>query len=489
MSVSGYQKPNIKTDFSRTPTWIYLAIVLILYTWGAFATIGFIFNPEYESVLESILDSIVAGISSVGPIGFVFLLFIVAFGAIFITFSVIMAYIIVWIMSKLAQEVTMVVTILFPLVLIAIGALMAGGGFLASAENASTISIIGIILAGFGALMLIFVIWKFSMIKRSGKFVEFSAQLVLDEKAVLAMPILLGIFSIITGFFMLFGFLGILDVFLVQPSSGDPTISPVGWVFAVIFEYFYLIVFLGVYYSLSAGVISYSSDWYRGLDPDLGSAMKDVRQIFPIIIKFALAMATVKIIIQIVTGAGRSQTRSGQSSAGSQVAGFFFAAIGGIFISILGAIWMFMNYFTLISMVQNKRGLKDSIKDSAKTTWNSLLDVLVGETGFGLTTFIFSIINALLWIIIGFSFGFLMGQDLVFGIVFAVVFFILGSVPYNIVTMPMKVAFRTFIYSYAKDSVEGFKKPSRLPAELRGEFKNLSSKRKKRGMRDPSQYF
>jgi hypothetical protein len=375
--------------------------------------------------------------------------------------------------------------------MIGIGVIMAGGGLLLPSEDQATVSFIGIIIAGLGLLFLIFVIWKFTMIKRSGKFVEFSAQLVLDEKAVLAMPIFLGIFSIITGFFMLFGFLKILNLFAIQNSSGEYELSLLGAAIATIFEFIYLIVYLGVYYSLSAGVISYASDWYRGLDPDLNSAMKDVRQVFPIIIKFAFAMATVKMIIQIATGGGRSQRvgREGRQDAGAVVAGFVLAAFASIFISILGAIWMFMNYFTLISIVQNKRGLKDSIKDSAKTTWNALLDVLVGESGFGLTTFIFAIINSLLWIIVGFGFGLAVGQELGFGIFFAIVFLVLGTLPYNVVTMPMKVAFRSFIYSYAKDSIEGFKKPSRLPAELRGDFKNLAQRPRKRGMTDPAKYF
>ena len=109
----------------------------------------------------------------------------------------------------------------------------------------------------------------------------------------------------------------------------------------------------------------------------------------------------------------------------------------------------------------------------------------------GLTiALIFAIVNALLWLGVGFSLGVAATGDIIYGTVFAVMFVFLGSLPYNVVTMPMKVAFRTFIYSYAKDSIEGFKKPSKLPAELRNEFKTLSRKDvKRRGMRDPAKYF
>ncbi len=488
MSISSYKKPDIRTKHSNMPTWLYLIVVVALYVFGAYAFVDFIFNPENASILAEISSALKVLV----PLSLDFLPLLIVFIIVFLVVTVIMAYVILWIMSKIATQVTIFVSILFPALMMGAGVLLIGGGLFLPGDDQFAASMAGFFIAIFGFLLLLFVIWKFRVIKRSGKFVEFSAQLVLDEKAVLAMPFFLGIYSTITGFFMLFGFIKIYTLFEVTNALGEPELSYPGIILGIIFEYFYLIVFLGVYYSLSAGVISYASDWYRGLDPDLGSAMKDVRQVLPVILKFAFAMATVKIIMQIFTGAARGQrtTTSGRQNAGAAVGGLIFAAITSVMISILGAIWMFLNYFTLVSIVQNKTNLTDSIKDSAKTTWGALVDVLVGESGFGLTTFIFSIINSLIWLGAGFGLGFAVTQQLVYGIVFAIIFVFLGTLPYNVVTMPMKVAFRTFIYSYAKDTLEGYKKPSKLPAELRDEFNTLSQRDvKRRGMRDPSKYF
>jgi hypothetical protein len=488
MSVSSYKKPDIKTNFSSTPTWLYLIVVVALYVFGAYALLDFIFNSENASILTQISETLKVLV----PLSLDFLPLLIVFIIVFLVVTVIAAYVILWIMSKVATQVTIFVSILFPALMMGAGVLLIGGGLILPGDEQFAASIAGFFIAIFGFLLLAFVIWKFRVIKRSGKFVEFSARLVLDEKAVLAMPLLLGIYTTITGFFMLFGFIKIYTLFEVTNAIGETELSYPGLILAIIFEYFYLIVYLGIYYSLSAGVISYASDWYRGLDPDLGSAMKDVRQVFPIILKFAFAMATVKIIMQIFTSSTRGQrtNTAGRQNAGAAIGGLIFAAIAGIIISIIGGIWMFLNYFTLVSIVQNKKGLTDSIKDSGKTTWGALVDVLVGETGFGLTTFIFSIANALLWLSVGFGLGFAVTQELVYGIIFAIIFVFLGMLPYNVVTMPMKVAFRTFIYSYAKDSIEGHKKPSKLPAELRDEFKTLSHRDvKRRGMRDPSKYF
>jgi hypothetical protein len=489
MLLNAYQKPDIKTNFSSVPTWFYLVVVIILYVFGAFSFF------DLAATNTELVESITSALEVLIPISLPFIPLLIAFIAIFLVITFILAYVIVWIMSKVAQEVTMVVSVVFPIIMIGLGGLLASGGLVSgSTEETSALLFIGLILAGLGILFLAIVVWKFRTIKRSGQFVEFSAQLVLDEKAVLLMPILLGLFTTVTGFFMLFGFIEILQIFsVVNQSTGETELTTVGIIASILFEYIYLIVFFGVYYSLSAGVISYASDWYRGLDPDLNSAMKDVKQVFPIILKFAFAMATVKIIMSILTGGDRRgrRTTSGQrGSAGAVMAGVVFAALAGIVISILGAIWMFMNYFTLVSIVQNKKGLKNSIKDSAKTTWKSLLDVLIGESGFGLTMFIFWFVNEILWIVVGFTIGYAITQEFTIGIILAVIFLILGFMPYQVVTMPMQVAFRTFLYSYAKDTIEGYKKPSRLPQELRTDFSTLSHRDvKKRGMRDPTKYF
>jgi len=487
MSTASYKKPDIKTNFSNTPTWIYLIVVVALYVFGAYAFLDFIFKDANAPILTDIS----LALNVLVPLSLPFLPLLIVFILVFLVVTVIMAYLILWIMSKIATEVTIFVSVLFPVLMMGIGVILIGGGLILPGDEQFAASMAGFFLAIFGLVLLAIVIWKFRVIKRSGKFVEFSAQLVLDEKAVLAMPFLLGIYSTITGFFMLFGFIKIYTLFEVSNALGEPELSYPGLILAIIFEYFYLIVFLGVYYSLSAGVISYASDWYRGLDPDLGSALKDVRQVFPVILKFAFAMATVKIIMQIFTGANRGQrTTGGRRNAGAELGGLIFAAIAGVLISIIGAIWMFLNYFTLVSIVQNKTNLTDSIKDSAKTTWGALVDVLVGETGFGLATFIFAVINSLIWLGVGFGLGFAVTQELIYGIVFAIIFVFLGTLPYNVVTMPMKVAFRTFIYSYAKDTIEGHDKPSKLPVELRDEFGTLSQREgSRRGMRDPSKYF
>ncbi|OLS16699.1 MAG: hypothetical protein HeimC3_52090 [Candidatus Heimdallarchaeota archaeon LC_3] len=477
-----YEKPVIETNHSNTPTILFLIVALLLYGWGFFSTILFFIDAKNQPLI----DEISAGITITLGLSVGLAPFILLFLILFIPLMIVLSYLLVKMIAKFAQEVTIIVSVLFPIILIGVGILI----FTLSTES----FMIALIIGGIGAILLLIVIWKFQSLKRAGKFVEFSAQLVLDEKAVLWMPILLGLFTMFSGFFLLFGFAEINSLFMESTPEGDQLSAP-GMILAFLFSYFYLIIYFGIYYSLNAGVISYALDWYRGLDPDINSAAKDVRQMLPIILTFAFATATIKMIMQLVMSAGRqSGTRSGRG--GNQTASLVFVAISGFIISIIGAIWQFINYFTLVAIIENKQGLKDSIKDSAKTRWNSFLDVLVGDTGFGLAMFIFFVINSLIWFVVGFGLGFIIFPNgvaglswTVFAIIFGIVFIFLGSFPYNIVTAPMRIAFTSFLYAYAKDSLEGFQKPSKLPMELTNEFKQLQKARDKRKMRDPTQYF
>jgi hypothetical protein len=483
-----YKKPIIDTNHSNLPTFLFLIVTFLLYGFGILSTILFFIDVKNKPLIDDI--TLALGLS----IGL--LPFIAIFLVIYIPIMILLSYILVRIIAKLAQEITIAVSVLFPIVLIGFGILIIS----LSPDS----FIIGLIIGGIGGLLLLLVMWKFQALKRAGKFVEFSADLVLDEKAVLWMPILLGLFTMFSGFFLFFGFTEINAYFMETTPNGEQ-LNSVGVILSLLFSYFYLIVYFGIYYALNAGVISYALDWYRGLDPDINSALKDVRQTLPIILTFAFATATIKMLMQLVASAGRQSTsgssnqRGGGSSGGNggaQIAGFIFVALTGFIISIIGAIWQFLNYFTLVSIVENKRGLKESIKDSAKTRWNSFLDVLVGDTGFGLAMFIFFIINSLIWFVVGFGFGYILVPNglvgiswIVFAVVLGIIFIFLGSFPYNIVTSPMRIAFTSFLYAYAKDSLEGFKKPSRLPMELTNEFKQLQKHRDKRKMRDPTQYF
>jgi len=143
LSVPSYRKPDIKTDFSSIPNWLYLIIAILLYGFGAFSFYDFISNPANSDLL----DAISTGFNYLVPISLDFLPLFLVFIVVFLVITLILAYIIVWIMSKVAQEVTMIVSILFPLLMIGFGGLLLAGGTLTGDfEDTSGVLFAGIFL-------------------------------------------------------------------------------------------------------------------------------------------------------------------------------------------------------------------------------------------------------------------------------------------------------------------------------------------------------
>lgn len=479
MGNSGYVKPDIRTNFSNIPTIIFILITLFLYVFGLFSFYEYYISPQGQAFFKLISDNLSTIINvgvSITPYALAFLFF-------YLVIAIFFSWLLLFIISKIGQEVTIVVTIAAPIILLGIGALFIAAG-----------SLIGLIFLVFGGILLLVLIFKFTALKRAGKFLEFSAQLSLDEKAVLVAPIILGLFTLISGLFMMASYWEINQLVITYlKGQNSDTVQNIGTIVAFIFEYFYLIIYLGISYILNAMVISYAGDWYRGLDPDLKSARKDIRDVLPIILKFAFAMATVQMIFTAFARGSSSQiggaAQGGRRGGNNLGGGLVLVIVGWLFMTIFGAIWAFLNYFTLISIVQKKQNLTNSIKDSAKTMWHSFLDVLVAETGYGPTMLIFAILFGLMWFGTGFGIGFFVfGSDIVFAFVFGILFIVLSTFPYTVISMPMNTSFKTFLYSYAQDYTEGFKKPSKLPVELRDDFKYIQQNVNKRKMRDPTQY-
>ncbi|MHA2345309.1 MAG: hypothetical protein ACXACP_01185, partial [Candidatus Hodarchaeales archaeon] len=75
MSASSYTKPKIKTNFSSTPTWFYTVVVVLLYSFGLYSFLDFIFDPLNKPILDDLSDVLVTLL----PLSFPFLPFIIIF--------------------------------------------------------------------------------------------------------------------------------------------------------------------------------------------------------------------------------------------------------------------------------------------------------------------------------------------------------------------------------------------------------------------------
>ncbi|MHA2155812.1 MAG: hypothetical protein ACXABU_10780 [Candidatus Hodarchaeales archaeon] len=156
MSVSNYKKPNIKTNFSNTPTWLYLLVTVALYAFGAVSFFSFINRFISDPENDTILNQLSEAFQILVPLSLDFLPLLLVFIVVFLVLTLILAYMILWIMSKVAKQVTIFVSVLFPVLMMTIGVLMIGGGILMPEDQIGT-SMMGMFIAGFGFLLLAFV--------------------------------------------------------------------------------------------------------------------------------------------------------------------------------------------------------------------------------------------------------------------------------------------------------------------------------------------
>ncbi|MFX0113165.1 MAG: DUF6159 family protein [Candidatus Hodarchaeota archaeon] len=446
---------STKERHSPLPVVLFILAAAALYGFAAFSFIDLI--DRHESEIETAIEDL----NEYMPVIEDALPFIGLFVAILFILSLLLSYGLLKLMRHTAATVTVVIAFIVPIIFILIGVVLIATVVLA---------FVGLMLILVGLLLLGLAYWGRQRLRRAGKFLEFSAHLALDEKAILGAPVLMAIFSVISLFAMGISFLEIYDLWGVyvetdQYGRSSTELDTVGAIIAMLIEYCFLILYFGIYYVLSGFVVSYAYDWYRDeIDPDIKTAWRDVKPVIAIILGFAVIRATIQMLLRFLRRMTTSEARAGRGG----VALFF--AISYIVSAFAASIFRFFTYFALPAIVIKKKGLRQSIKDSADLVWENWLQVLIGDIGLGLALLIFAIANGVSWAVLGIALGYFILQTYEWAIIMGVIFLIFSFVAFTMIRMPLSVAFSTFLYAYALDRREGFKKPSRLPQELRDEF-------------------
>lgn len=434
---------SIEKDRGPLGPIVALAIgIILLYSFG-FYNLLFLLSPFMPIIIDIINFAFpwLAGYWWAG----------LAFIGILVLLGLVLAYLILQLIKRAAAGTLKVLWLLQAVLMIAVGIFM----FL----FLGPFGIFGLIFPFIGILQ--FWVWfrRRQKIERAGKLAEFTAQLLLEEKEMFIVPLVTAVFSLLTGILMMATF-GAMYTWL--PLVGIPPESWIFFLLSILVQIPYLFVYFSVFYVFDGINISIAHTWYRNQDPVLRGATREVRGVLGTIIQFAAVRTAVSV--------AQSTARQG-----GQRQGGIFAIIGAIAARIIGVVFYFLTYFTLPSIIIEKRGLVDSIKRSARITWKYLVDVYIAETGVSTVFSFFGGLMTLGFLAVGFLFGYIMGAfllldpflALIIGIVFAVVFMIFAAVPSYFIFRPLNTAYRTFMFSYALDEESNFTLPSRLPKAYR----------------------
>ncbi|MFX1577756.1 MAG: hypothetical protein ACFFCF_11380, partial [Promethearchaeota archaeon] len=315
---------------------VLLAVgIILLYSFG-FYNLLFLTSPFIPIIIDIINFALpwLAGYWWAG----------LAFIAILIVLGLGLAYIILILMKRAAAGTLRVLWILQAVFMIAIGVIL----FI----FLGPLGIFGLIFPFIGVIQ--FWIWfrRRQKIERAGKLVEFTAQLLLEEKEMFIVPLVTAVFSLLTGILMLATY-GAMYTWL--PLVGIPVDSWIFFGLSILAEIPFLFVYFSVFYIFDGINISIAHTWYREQDPVLRGGVGEVRQVLGTIVQFAALRTAVSV--------GQSAIRQGSARQGGII-----AIIGSIFARIIGAIFRFINYFTLPAIIIEKRRLVDSIKRSVHVT-------------------------------------------------------------------------------------------------------------------------
>jgi len=254
----------------------------------------------------------------------------------------------------------------------------------------------------------------FESIGRSLTLVKTSWDILMDDKKLLAFPVLSGIVTLLV----------ILTFVLPLLVSGAfMNIVPQSPVFYYGFLFLFYVVSYFVVIFFNTALISCVNARLSGKPMSVKEGIANSAKHLPAIIGWALIAATVGLVLNLL----------------EERAGF----IGDIVLAVIGGVWTLVTFFVVPVLVLEDKGVVDSLKESVslvKKTWG---ESIVGSASMAIIFVIIGIIAAL-----GLFALMLLGNPAVFvaGLAVFLLFVVLLAVTYS----AMQGIFVTALYQYAK---------------------------------------
>ena len=255
----------------------------------------------------------------------------------------------------------------------------------------------------------------FESIGRSFALVKTSWNILMQDKKLLAFPLLSGIISLIVfaTFLIPLFFAGSLDT---EAPSGS-------LVFYVGLFLFYLVSYFVVIFFNTALILCVNAR-LNGREMSVGEGLSASLKHFPSILAWALISATVGLLLQVL----------------AEKAGF----IGEIAAAFIGGAWGLVTFFVVPVLMLEEKGVVDSMKESfalIKKTWGESI------VGAGSIMIVFVLIGLAGFVLMLAAMMFL-GNPMVF---FAALFlFIILVIVLGVVASAMQGIYLTALYQYAK---------------------------------------
>ncbi|MEF8873304.1 MAG: DUF6159 family protein [Candidatus Thermoplasmatota archaeon] len=195
---------------------------------------------------------------------------------------------------------------------------------------------------------------------------------------------------------------------------------------AFLFLVYVILTFVGILFN--ASIVAYSSEKFRGKDPNFGNGLKIAASKWTKLLGWAVLSATVGLIIRIARRFLRKK----------------LGLLGSFIGSLLGMAWTYATFFILPVLLLEKEGIFSSVKNSAllfKDTWG---ETIAGNIGFGLIFILLGLLG-----ILPFFAALMVGVPLLIVLILLVIYLLVIFALYT----AMKSVFVAALYRFAREGI------------------------------------
>jgi hypothetical protein len=437
---------------SKLPFYFVLVCLFAVYLLGSIQLYKLLITRDVSNVLRAIGEFIT---NNFGIIALTILLLII--------FSIIFVYVILKFASKYGKQLTIFVGLAFPIIIIIFVVV------LMVLAPASIPALIFFLL--FPIVFLIIALLKYERLKLAGELVSMSASVILAEKEILLLSFLSGLFIFVTMIFDLLMVSYLWDILIYENE-----------ITAYIVAFLAFLASAWVIYSISfyfdGAIIAIVDDWYRNPDKDVANIRKGLKRAFDFLGPIVLLGFIFAILSAIERLSRLAQMRIRARGGGAAII-LLILLIIRLIVSLFRAIFEFITFFTLPSIIIEQKGLKEGIKRSARLVWNHFIDVLLAYTAVNWAYGLLVLISFVLFGVAGFATGyfflyyFLPFDRFIAALIMLLIFLVIGFIPTYIMIRPLYTVYRTLLLEYAIDRENKFTLPSRLPEHLKVKFEDI----------------
>jgi hypothetical protein len=254
----------------------------------------------------------------------------------------------------------------------------------------------------------------FESIGRSFALVKTSWDILMQDKKLLAFPILSGIITVL-----------VVLTFILPLIAGGflKGAVPMGSLFfyGILFAFYLASYFVVIFFNTA--LITCVNARLNGKEMSVTEGLSAASRHFPSILAWALVSATVGLILNLI----------------EENAGF----VGQLVVSLIGGAWGLVTFFVVPVLVLEDKGVMDAFKDSVALVRKTWGESIVGS---GSIMLVFLVIGIVAFV--GLMATMVLGNPVVFGLALAA--FIILVVVLVIIASAMQGIFVTALYTYAK---------------------------------------